>query len=184
VGDVTRIVGSSTGEPKSAEALLSIVYDELRRLAATKMAWEAPGHTLQPTALVHEAWLRLSQQSSARWHNREQFYTMASETMRRILVDRARRRRASKRGGDLERIELDAVELPGAAEDDVVLRVHEALDRLATEDPAKAEVVKLRFFVGLGNAEVASLLGVSEKTVQRHWAFAKAWLADAMTQEG
>jgi len=181
MSEVTRILETfERGDPKGAAELLPLVYDELRRLAAAKMANEAPGHTLQPTALVHEAWLRLSQESRATWRNREQFYAMAAEVMRRILVDRARRRRSRKHGGDLERVDLDAVELPVPADDALVLDVHEALERLAAEDPEKAAVVKLRFFVGLENSEVAALLGVSEKTVQRHWAFAKAWLFRAM----
>jgi RNA polymerase sigma factor (TIGR02999 family) len=181
VSEFTRILeAAEKGDPKAAEELLPLVYDELRHLAAAKMANEAPGQTLQPTALVHEAWLRLSQESRTTWKNREQFYAMAAEVMRRILVDRARRRRSRKHGGDLERVDLDALELPGPADDALVLDVHEALEQLSAEDPQKAEVVKLRFFVGLGNAEVAALLGVSEKTVHRHWAFAKAWLFRAM----
>jgi RNA polymerase sigma factor (TIGR02999 family) len=181
VSEVTRILEAvERGDPTAAEGLLPLVYDELRRLAAVKMANEPPGQTLQPTALVHEAWLRLSQESRTTWKNREQFYAMASEVMRRILVDRARRRRSRKHGGDLERVELDAVEFPVPADDALVLDVHEALEQLTAEDPEKAAVVKLRFFVGLENSEVAALLGVSEKTVQRHWAFAKAWLFRAM----
>jgi RNA polymerase sigma factor (TIGR02999 family) len=133
---------------------------------------------------VHEAWLRLSRQSRSAWKNREQFYAIAAEIMRRILVDRARRRRSRKHGGELERVDLDAVELQFVGTDDLVLQVHDALVRLTTEDPQKAEVVKLRFFVGLENAEIASLLDVSEKTVQRHWAFAKAWLACAIKESG
>ncbi len=183
MSDATRILRSlQSGDASAAEDLLPLVYDELRKLAAVKMAREAPGQTLQPTALVHEAWLRLSQQSDARWRNREQFYAVAAEVMRRILVDRARRRQARKHGGQLERVELDAVEVPDAGDDAVVLRVHEALERLAAEDAEKAEIVKLRFFVGLENAEIASVLGVSEKTVQRHWSFAKAWLYRVMQE--
>jgi RNA polymerase sigma factor (TIGR02999 family) len=181
---VTQILDAiGAGNEQAAEKLLPLIYDELRRLAAAKMAHEAPGQTLQPTALVHEAWLKLSQETRSAWRNREQFYAMAAEVMRRILVDRARRRRSRKHGGDLQRVELDAldtVELPMPAEDTLVLDVHEALENLASEDPEKAQVVKLRFFAGLENAEIASLLGVSEKTVQRHWAFAKAWLFRAM----
>jgi len=181
MSEVTRILDRvQKGDSQAAEELLPLVYDELRRLAAAKMANEVPGQTLQPTALVHEAWLRLSQESRGTWKNREQFYAMAAEVMRRILVDRARRRRASKHGGDLNRVELDAVELPVSADEALVLEVHEALERLTAEDPQKAEVVKLRFFVGLENSEIAALLGVSEKTVQRHWSFAKAWLFRAM----
>jgi RNA polymerase sigma factor (TIGR02999 family) len=181
MSEATRILEAvERGDSKAAEELLPLVYDELRRLAAARVANEAPGQTLQPTALVHEAWLRLSQQSRATWKNREQFYAVAAEVMRRILVDRARRRRSRKHGGDLERVDLDAMELPVPADDALVLDVHEALEKLTLEDPEKAEVVKLRFFVGLENSEVAALLGVSEKTVQRHWAFAKAWLFRAM----
>ena len=185
VSEVTRVLdGVQEGDPKASDELLPLVYDELRRLAAHKMAREAPGQTLQPTALVHEAWLRLSHQSRSTWKNREQFYAIAAEIMRRILVDRARRRRSRKHGGELERVDLDAVELAFVGSDDLVLQVHDALVRLTTEDPQKAEVVKLRFFVGLENAEIASLLDVSEKTVQRHWAFAKAWLACAIKESG
>ena len=167
-------------DTQAAEHLLALVYDELRRLAAAKLAREAPGQTLQATALVHEAWLRLSRESHSTWRNREQFYAIAAETMRRILVDRARRRRTRKHGGEMERIDVDAVELPSPPDEALVLEVHEALEKLAAEDPEKAQVVKLRFFVGLENAEVAALLGVSEKTVRRHWTFAKAWLFRAM----
>ena len=183
-GSVTQIIeAAGAGDGQAAEKLLPLIYDELRRLAAAKMAHEPPGQTLQPTALVHEAWLRLSQETRSAWRNRQQFYAMAAEVMRRILVDRARRRRSPKHGGNLQRVELgalDTVELPIPAEDALVLDVHEALENLAIEDPEKAQVVKLRFFAGLENAEIASLLGVSEKTVQRHWAFAKAWLFRAM----
>jgi RNA polymerase sigma factor (TIGR02999 family) len=181
MSEVTRMLDrAQIGDPQLADQLLPLVYDELRRLAAAKMAREIPGQTLQPTALVHEAWLRLSQQTDARWQNRGHFFAMAAEVMRRILVDRARRRQAHKHGGHLERVDLDAIELPGPGDDGVVLQVHEALEKLSKEDAEKAEVVKLRFFVGLENAEVAALLGVSEKTVQRHWSFAKAWLIRAM----
>ena len=178
MGEVTRFLsGVPPGDSKAAVDLLPLVYDELRRLAAHKMANEVPGQTLQPTALVHEAWLRLSEQSNVQWQNREHFYAVAAEVMRRILVDRARRRQARKHGGQLERVDLDAVESAMPVDDEQLLQVHDALERLATEDAGKAQIVKLRFFVGLNNAEVATLLGVSEKTVKRHWAFAKAWLA-------
>jgi len=184
-GDVTRLLSAfDSGERTAADELLPLLYEELRRLAAVKMAGEAPGQTLQPTALVHEAWLRLSQESRTTWKNREQFYAMAAEVMRRILVDRARRRRSHKHGGDLERVDLDAVEMSTPVDDALVLDVHEALEKLTTEDPEKARIVKLRFFVGLENSEVAAMLGVSEKTVQRHWAFAKAWLFRSMRRGG
>lgn len=184
MGEVTRILsGVPPGDSKAAADLLPLVYDELRRLAAHKMAGELPGQTLQPTALVHEAWLRLSQQSDARWNNREHFYAMAAEVMRRILVDRARKRQARKHGGQLERVDLDAVDSAAPVDDEQLLQVHDALERLGAEDPSKAQIVKLRFFVGLNNAEVAALLGVSEKTVKRHWAFAKAWLARVIRKD-
>jgi RNA polymerase sigma factor (TIGR02999 family) len=185
VSDVTRILNTiGGGDAQAADNLLPLLYDELRRLAAHKLANEAPGQTLQATALVHEAWLRISQQSRSTWKNREQFYAVAAEIMRRILVDRARRRRSRKHGGELERVDLDLVELPFVGGDDLVLQVHDALQQLTAEDPEKAEVVKLRFFVGLEHAEIATLLEVSEKTVQRHWAFAKAWLARVIEQGG
>jgi RNA polymerase sigma factor (TIGR02999 family) len=181
--DVT--VGAiQAGQHKAAEELLPLVYDELRRIARAKMALERPGQTLQATALVHEAWLRLSAQTDAGWQNREQFYAVAAETMRRILVDRARRRLTHKHGGHLERVDLENVELALPGDDTVVLEVHEALERLTAEDPLKAEVVKLRFFVGLENTEVAALMGISAKTVQRHWAFARAWLFKTMRADG
>ncbi|MGA2655927.1 MAG: sigma-70 family RNA polymerase sigma factor [Verrucomicrobiota bacterium] len=180
---VTQILDAvGAGDAQAAEKLLPLVYEELRRLAAAKMANEPPGQTLQPTALVHEAWLRLSQHSRTDWKNRDQFYAVAAELMRRILVDRARRRGALKHGGGLERVDLDAVEHVVPDDDELVLQVHDALARLEVEDPVKAEVVKLRFFVGLENSETAAVLGISEKTVQRHWTFAKAWLFRAMRQ--
>ena len=185
MSEVTQFLDAlQRGDTKTPEELLSLVYTELRSLAAVKMANEIPGQTLQPTALVHEAWLRLCQQSRSSWRNRGQFYAVAAEVMRRILVDRARRRRARKHGGNLERVDLDGVEVLSPIDDDLVLRVHDALERLSAEDPDKAQVVKLRFFVGLENAEIATLLSVSEKTVQRHWAFAKAWLARVMEKDG
>jgi RNA polymerase sigma factor (TIGR02999 family) len=181
-GDVTQLLVSiDSGDPKAAEELLPLVYEELRRLAAHKMARERAGHTLQATALVHEAYLRLVQESQQQWHNRSQFFAVAAETMRRILVDRARRRQTQKRGGDFERIEVDFLELPVPVDDSLVLKIHEALDELAAEDPVKAEVVKLKFFVGLASEEIATVLDLSEKTVRRHWSFAKAWLFQKMS---
>lgn len=180
---VTRILGCiQQGDPRAADELLPLVYEELRRLAASKMAGENAGHTLQATALVHEAYLKLVQESQHQWQNRSQFIAVASETMRRILVDRARRRRSVKRGGHYQLTEVDWVELPIPADDEVVLKVHESLDELAAVDPEKAEVVKLKFFAGLSNREIASLMAVNEKTVRRHWSFAKAWLYQAMAQ--
>ena len=177
MADITQLLGNlKADDPKAAEELLPLVYSELRRVAAAKMAREAANHTLQPTALVHEAWLRLTSESQSQWRNRQHFSAMAAEVMRRILVDRARKRLTQKHGGKLERVDIEGLDIPVKAEDETVLKVHEALDQLTKEDPAKAQVVKLKFFVGLTNAEIAALLDINEKTVRRHWTFAKAWL--------
>ena len=158
------------------------VYGELRRLAAFKMAQEAPGQTLQPTALVHEAWLRLSGDDGPRFHDRAHFFRVAAEAMRRILIDRARRRQRVRHGGGQERTELDALEIASPESDERLLQIHEVLDRFAAEHPDKAEVVKLRFFVGLSDGELAEALGVSERTIERHWAYAKVWLLRAVRE--
>jgi RNA polymerase sigma factor (TIGR02999 family) len=176
MSDVTRILErAQAGAPTAAE-LLPLVYDELRRLAAFIMANEAPGQTLQPTALVHEAWLRLGGDTQPGWQNRTHFLAAAAEAMRRILVENARRKLRLKRGGKQERVELEDSVIAAPAEDEKVLQVNEALDRLAQEDPQKAEIVKLRFFVGLNHDEIAALLSVNEKTVRRHWEVAKVRL--------
>jgi RNA polymerase sigma factor (TIGR02999 family) len=178
MSDVTQILDRvQQGDPKAAEELLPLIYDELRRLAAHKMANEAPGQTLQPTALVHEAWLRLAGSSRQEWRGREHFFSAAAEAMRRILVENARRKLRLRHGGGLQRVDLDAFVLPVAQDDEKCLRLHEALDQLAGEDARKAEVVKLRMFAGLQVQEIAALLNTSEKTVQRDWTFAKAWLS-------
>lgn len=166
------------GDPKAAEDLLPLVYDELRKLAAHKMTGEAAGHTLQPTALVHEAWLRLVGADSPQFDGRGHFFAAAAEAMRRILVDRARQKLALKRGAGAERVDLESVDLAAPEGDAKLVRVHEALDALEAEDPLEAQVVKLRFFVGMSNDEVAEALGVNEKTVRRHWNHAKVWLYD------
>ena len=174
MSDITRILQSiEGGGSKAQEELLPLVYQELRRMAAAKMAHEAPGQTLQPTALVHEAWLRLGGNEQPAWQNRSHFFGAAAEAMRRILVENARRKLRLKRGGGQEHVELEESAIAGPAEDEKIVRVHEALDALAQEDPEKAEIVKLRFFVGLGHEEIAALLGVNEKTVRRHWEVAK-----------
>ena len=184
MGVVTRFLsGVPPGDSKAAVDLLPLVYDELRRLAAHKKANEVPGQTHQPHALVHEAWLRLSEQSNVQWQNREHFYAVAAEVMRRILVDRARRRQARKHGGQLERVDLDAVESAMPVDDEQLLQVHDALERLAAEDPGKAQIVKLRFFVGLNMSEVAEAMGISVRTAHEIWASARTWLHPAIAAE-
>ena len=178
MSDLTRILESvQAGDPKAADELLPLVYQELRRLAAYKMSNEAPNQTLQPTALVHEAWLRLTGSTRQEWRGREHFFSAAAEAMRRILVENARRKLRLRHGGGLVRVDVDAIDLPIAQDDEKCLQVHEALDRLAETDPRKAEVVKLRVFAGLEVQEIAALFNASEKTVQRDWTFAKAWLS-------
>jgi RNA polymerase sigma factor (TIGR02999 family) len=169
------------GELPPAEELLPLVYEELRRLAAHKMAHEAPGQTLQPTALVHEAWLRLGADGQPPWKNRAHFFAAAAEAMRQILVERARRRMALKRAGGASRVSLDEVEIPiEAADDEMLLAVDEALEQFATRDPRKAELVKLRYFIGMSFEEAASVLGIAVPTAKKWWAYGRAWLAVAL----
>lgn len=172
--------------PSSGESLLPLVYAELRRLAAARLASEAPGQTLQATALVHEAWLKLSAQDpERRWNDRTHFFAAAAEAMRRILIDNARRKRAVRHGGELARVDLEETKVAApVGNDEELLAVHEALDELAALDARKAEVVKLRFFVGLNFAETAEVLGISEITAKRDWAFARAWLFRRSRGEG
>jgi RNA polymerase sigma factor (TIGR02999 family) len=170
--------------PATPEELLEVVYDELRKLAAARIGREAPGQTLQATALVHEAWLRLGADHQPAWENQAQFFSAAAEAMRRILIDRARRRKALRRGGDLERIELDALEIPVHVEDEQLLALHEALEHLAEHDATKAELVKMKFFVGMTLEEAADVLGLSFPTAKRHWAYARAWLFREMSLTG
>ncbi len=178
MSEVTQILDRvEQGDPKAAAELLPLIYEELRRLAAHKMANEAAGQTLQPTALVHEAWLRLTDSNRQEWRGREHFFSAAAEAMRRILVENARRKLRLRHGGGLQRVDDDMFDLPIAQDEDKCLRVHEALDQLAEADPRKAEVVKLRVFAGLQVQEIALVLNASEKTVQRDWTFAKAWLS-------
>src|SRR5208282_2055340 len=164
------------GDPTAAEKLLDLVYEELRRLAASKMAREARGQTLQPTALVHEAWLRLVGSENPSFENRAHFFSAAAEAMRRILIDRARRRRTRRHGGGYERVDLDECDLVAPQADDELLAVHEALDKLARKHPVQAEVVKLRYFGGRTNKEVAQILDISLTTVKAYWVFARSWL--------
>lgn len=177
MSDVTRILDrAQAGDPQAAAELLPLVYTELRKLAAAKMANENPGQTLQPTALVHEAWLRLIGNDNQHWNGRAHFFGAAAEAMRRILVDRIREKKALKRGGGLQRVELETLELPSPMPDDELLALDEALDRLTTVDSRAAQMVKLCFFVGLTQAEAAKELGVSIATAERVWGFARAWL--------
>ena len=155
---------------------MGAVYTDLREIAASRMAREPAGQTLQPTALVHEAWLRLGAEDQPCWRNRAHFFAAAGEAMRRILVENARRKQRLKRGGDLEQVDLEESRIGAPSDEDRVLQVHEALHALAAEDPMKARIVTLRFFVGLGNEEIAALLDVNEKTVRRHWELAKVQL--------
>jgi RNA polymerase sigma factor (TIGR02999 family) len=174
---VTQILNAAgAGDPQAADKLLLLLYGELRKLAAQKMANEPPGQTLQPTALVHEAWLRLVGSGQEHWNNRGHFFGAAAEAMRRILVERARKKARVRHGGRLERVDLDRVLLAVQDNDDTILAIDEALEKLAAQSPAKARVVKLRYFSGMEHAQIAEVLGVSEPTVRRHWAYARSWL--------
>lgn len=179
-GEITQVLQRITeGDPQAAEQLLPLVYDELRRLAAAKMAHEMAGQTLQPTALVHEAWLRLGGDEQPAWANRAHFFAAAAESMRRILIDNVRRKRAARHGGGLAKVSANetAFDLASPVEDDdELLLVNEALDALAAHDARKAELVKQRYFVGLTLEEAADVLGISHRTAKRDWAYARAWL--------
>jgi len=164
------------GDAKAAEQLLVLVYDELRRLAASKLAYEAPGQTLQPTALVHEAWLRLVGDKTPAFNDREHFFRASAEAMRRILIDRARRKHTQRHGGEYHRVDFEGFDLAAPAADDQLLAVNEALDKLAREHPVQAELVKLRYFAGLTNEEVSQVLGISLSTAKNYWTFSRAWL--------
>jgi len=177
MSDVTRILNAiGGGDSKAAQDLLPLVYEELRKLAAHKMANEAPGQTLQPTALVHEAWLRLVGTENPQFEGRGHFFAAAAEAMRRILIDRARQKLSLKRGAGAARVNLEDLEVASAADDDTLLAVDEALTKLAREDPDSAEFIKLRFFAGMTNDEAAQAIGIPERTARRHWSFARAWL--------
>ena len=178
MSDVTRILSAiEQGNSRAAEELLPLVYDELRRLAAGKMARESPGQTLDATGLVHEAYLRLVDVDRARhWDSRGHFFAAAAEAMRRILVDNARRKRRAKHGGDRRRIDLEEAGAVESARCDDLIALDEALGKLAAEDPAKAELVKLRYFGGFSVDEAAELLGISRATAKRYWTYARAWL--------
>ena len=184
MSDVTRILDAiGKGNAGAADELLPLVYEELRQLAARKMASEAPGQTLQPTALVHEAWLRLTGESDVRWDGRAHFFSAAAEAMRRILIENVRRKSAQKRWAGLERVDLDTVNTAVSTDDTLLLRISDALETLAAEDPPSAELVKLRFFVGFTNEQAAQAMGISERTAKRYWTFARAWLYDHLGQK-
>src|SRR5712675_435716 len=181
VSDVTRILDTiEQGDAKAADNLLPLVYEELRKLAANKMAREAPGQTLQPTALVHEAWLRLTGDESKSWDSRGHFFAAAAEAMRRILIERARAKSRLRRGSRAEHVPLELVTVASDDPPETVLAINDALERLTARDPFKADVVKMRYFIGLSQDEIAHALGVSEPTVRRHWSIARAWLYSEM----
>lgn len=179
MSDVTLLLQKiEQGDPRAADALLPLVYQELRKLAAAKMGRESAAQTLQPTALVHEAWLRLGGDAQPAWQNRAHFFGAAAEAMRRILIDRARKRRAVRHGGDQQRVNADEIEIPDkiARADDQLLAVHEALEKFSVEEPKKAELVKLRYFVGLTLEEAARTMGIPEGTAKRWWTYSRARL--------
>ena len=177
MNDITVVLDAiNRGESQAAEQLLPLVYEELRRLAAVRMSQESANHTIQPTALVHEAWLQLVGSGNQNWKNRAYFFAAAAEAMRRILVWRARKRSRLKHGGGQQRLNIDELELAGAPADDRVLLINEALEDLERSNPERARVVVMKFFAGMTNKEVADSLGVSERSVDRHWMFARSWL--------
>jgi len=184
--DVTEILSAiEQGDPSAAEQLLPLVYEELRKLAAQKMREEKPGQTLQATALVHEAYIRLVDVEKAQhWNTRGHFFAAAAEAMRRILLNRARDKGRSKRGGQLHRVDLDKVELAVDAPNEDLAAIDEAIERLAEESPECAKVVKMRFFAGLSIEEAAAALGISASTAKRHWAYARAWIFDVLRPDG
>src|SRR5260370_19449768 len=179
MSDATVMLAAiKAGDSKAAEALLVLVYDELRRLAASKLAREAPGQTLQPTALVHEAWLRLVGDQSPSFNDREHFFRASAVAMRRIWIDRARRKHTRRHGGEYQRVAFEGFDLaaPSSVAEDQLLAVNEALDKFALEHPVQAELVKLRYFAGMTNDEVSKVLGISVSTAKNYWNFSRAWL--------
>lgn len=184
MSDITLVLQAvGRGEKQASEELLPLVYAELRQMAAARMAQEAAGQTLQPTALVHEAWLRMVGDGHRNWENRGHFFGAAAEAMRRILIESARRKSRLKRGGDRVRVDLEELDLAATTPDDRVLLIDDALARLEQKNPDLARIVTLKFFGGLTNEEVAELLNVNERTIRRQWTFAKAWLLDNIREE-
>jgi RNA polymerase sigma factor (TIGR02999 family) len=186
MNEVTRVLSAiEGGDPHAAEQLLPLVYDELRKLAAQKLAQEKPGQTLEATALVHEVYLRLVETDKAQhWESRGHFFAAAAEAMRRVLIDNARRRRSQRRGGEAQRRSLEGLETASPASDDELLAVNDALERLHKIAPSKAELVKLRYFGGLTIPEAAQALGISTTTANRYWAYARAWLHEELAAGG
>jgi len=181
LSDVTQLLqAATTGDSRAATELLPLVYDELRRLAAHRLAGERNNHTLQPTALVHEAWLKISGDAQRDWNGRQHFFAAVAEAMRRILVDRARRRLAAKRGAGEACLDTDDVDIPAPAPDDQLLAVSDALEKFAVVDARKAELVKLRYFVGMSFEEASEALGIAVPTAKQWWAYSRAWLAVEM----
>jgi len=185
MSEPTQLLGAlGRGEPHAAEELLPLVYDELRRLAASRLAHEHPGQTLQATALVHEAWLRLGRAEQRNWNDSRHFFHAAAEAMRRILIDSARRKRSEKHGGQLQRVDLEAAAPASPMKPDELLALDEALERLAIEDPEAARLVKLRFFAGLGHQEAAEIMGLTRRAADGLWVYARAWLFRELRIEG
>ena len=178
MSEVTQLLTAiDAGDGQASEELLPLVYESLRKLAGARLAHEQPGQTLQATALVHEAWMRLVGDGDKKaWNNRGHFFAAAAEAMRRILVDRARRKGRIRHGGQFERVDLAHVTIATEDSDETIVAIHEALEKLSQISPEKAEIVKLRYFTGMEHKEIAEILGVSEPTVRRHWAFARSWL--------
>ena len=177
MSDATVMLAAvEAGDPKAAEQLLVLVYDELRRLAASKLAQEAPGQTLQPTALVHEAWLRLVGDQNPSFKDRAHFFRASAEAMRHILIDRARRKKTERHGGSYRRVDFEEFDLAAPTADEQLLAANEALDKLALQHPVQADLVKLRYFAGMTNEEVSEVLGISVSTAKNYWTFSRAWL--------
>lgn len=180
---MTRLLNAvEQGDPTAAEGLWPLVYQELRKLAAAKMAQQPEGQTLQATALVHEAWLRLVDGPDRQYASRRHFFSAAAQAMRHLLIERARRKLRERHGGLLQRVDFDDVEIAAPTDDERMIQVNTALEELALQAPEKAEVVKLRFFVGLDEKEIAELLNLSPRTVERYWSYAKAWLFERVLE--
>lgn len=183
MSQLTQVLQAFGRGEAASEEVLPLVYEDLRRHAVVQMSHEAAGQTLQPTALLHEAWLRIAGTGESRWQNRAHFFGAAAEAMRRILIETARKKSRLKRGGDQMRIDIEKIELAAASADEKVLLIDEALEKLRALDPEKAQVVVLKFYGGRTNQEVAASLGVTERTVERHWAYAKAWLYQSIRSQ-